>query len=156
MEKGLLPHSSARGASARSEEARLAYVALTRAADELVVTWTDSRGKRQSGPSPFLPTITTAIRTSDPPPPELRELSASRAKKTTPDEMLTTTINAWCTHRARVARIEPQGVLATRQVRAIVRARPQTTDELASVTHVVFARRYGEEILQLVRDSASN
>ena len=156
MEKGLLPHSSARGATARSEEARLAYVALTRAADELVVTWTDSRGKRQSGPSPFLPTITTATPTSDPPPPELRELSASRAKKITPDELLTTTINDWCTHRARIARIEPQGVLATRQVRAIVRARPQTTDELASVTDVVFARRYGEEILQLVRDAASN
>ena len=51
-ETGYLPHSSARTAAQKAEEARLGYVALTRAADDLVVTWARQRRKRNRTRSP--------------------------------------------------------------------------------------------------------
>lgn len=153
LEKGLMPHSSARATEARSEEARLAYVALTRAGDDLTITWTDMRGKKQSGPSPFLPSVTTAIPQFSPPPDEFREIARTRSPKLTNDDSLKKAINEWCIQRARAARINPDGVLADRQIRSIVRTKPTTMEELSEVTDVLFARRYGEELLTIISES---
>ena len=54
--EGLVPHSAARTPEAQAEERRLLYVALSRATDQLVVTWApsvDLRG-RPRGASPWL------------------------------------------------------------------------------------------------------
>ncbi len=55
FETDLVPHSTARSADARTEEARLAHVAFTRAADHLVVTWAMTRHDRATGPSALVP-----------------------------------------------------------------------------------------------------
>ena len=149
-EKGLLPHRGARGAVARSEEARLAYVALTRAADELVVTWTDSRNGKSSGPSPFLPTVTTEIPTFDPPPEELRR----RARVHNIGNPVQNAIEEWRRNAARLARVEPHAILSTRSIRMMVRDVPTSLEDIARMSDPVFARRHGEALLAVITQAS--
>ena len=146
MEKGLLPHRSARTGSARSEEARLAYVALTRAADELVVTWTDQRNTKSSGPSPFLPSVTTSVPVIDAPPEELRRIARQRPQQ----DPLELALEEWRQQKARNSRMEPNGILTTSQMRSIVRDKPSTEEALAGLTDIIFARRYAAELIATI------
>ena len=145
-EKGLLPYRSARSPQARSEEARLAYVALTRAADELIVTWTDQRNGKPSGPSPLLPSVTTASPIVDAPPAEFRAVAS---RKSTRDPIVEA-LDAWRRRHARTARIEPDGVLNKRQMKALAFQKPKTIEEIAHILDDVFAARFGEEIIAVV------
>ena len=149
-EKGLLPHRGARGAVARSEEARLAYVALTRAADELVVTWTDSRNGKASGPSPFLPTVTTETPTFDPPPEELRR----RARVQNIGNPVQNAIEEWRRNAARLSRVEPHAILSTRSIRMMMRDVPTSVDDIARMSDPVFARRHGEALLAVINQAS--
>ena len=151
MEKGLLPHRSARGASARSEEARLAYVALTRAADELVVTWTDSRNGRSSGPSPFLPSVTANTPQPAAPPEELRRFNRSLPQR----NRLENELREWRDAHAHSRRVDPEAVLPDRSVKRLVRVQPSTVDEIAKIVDAVFAHRYGEEVLTILRNGST-
>jgi DNA helicase II / ATP-dependent DNA helicase PcrA len=72
FEDGFVPAAAATRAAARDEEARLAYVALTRAKRELHVTWAASRvvGARERAvrsPSPWLGDVTAAVERLEPP-----------------------------------------------------------------------------------------
>lgn len=147
MEKGFLPHRSARSALARSEEARLAYVALTRAADELVVTWTDTRNGRATGPSPFLPSVTTDIPIPAAPPPEIRTIARALPTR----DPLELELNDWRQALAHGRRAEPDAILPVRSLKRIVRLRPTTTAEIADIVDSVFAHRYGDEILEIIQ-----
>ena len=149
MEKGLLPHRSARTGAARSEEARLAYVALTRAADELVVTWTDQRNTKSSGPSPFLPSVTTSVPVVDAPPEELRRIARQRPIQ----DPLEVALEEWRQQKARIGRMEPNGILTTTQMRNIVRDKPTTEDAVASITDIIFARRYAAELIETINSA---
>ena len=151
MEKGFLPHRSARGATARSEEARLAYVALTRAADELVVTWTDSRNGRSSGPSPFLPSVTTDTPQPSAPPEELRRFNRSLPQR----NRLENELREWRDAHAHRRRVDPEAVLPDRSVKRLVRVQPSTVDEIAKIVDAVFAHRYGEEVLTILRNGST-
>jgi DNA helicase-2/ATP-dependent DNA helicase PcrA len=151
MEKGFLPHRSARGATARSEEARLAYVALTRAADELVVTWTDSRNGRSSGPSPFLPSVTTDTPEPAAPPEELRRFNRSLPQR----NRLENELRDWRDAHAHSRRVDPEAVLPDRSVKRLVRVQPSTVDEIAKIVDAVFAHRYGEEVLTILRNGST-
>jgi DNA helicase-2/ATP-dependent DNA helicase PcrA len=149
-EKGLLPFSRARTAAAKSEEARLAYVAFTRAADELVITWTDKRNNRSSGPSPLLPSYTTAIPIADAPPEELRRIAARRSTKNPIEEA----IDTWRRKQARTARIDPDGVITKRQLKALAFQKPTTVQEIADIIDDSFASRFGEELLAVMGTAA--
>jgi DNA helicase-2/ATP-dependent DNA helicase PcrA len=65
LEDGLVPIGHARTAAEHAEERRLFYVALTRARDELVLSWAEHRtfGTRTSprSPSPYLEEIAPAL-----------------------------------------------------------------------------------------------
>lgn len=151
-EKGLLPHRSARGAEARAEEVRLAYVACTRAADQLTISWSDRRGGKPAGPSPFLPSLTTETPVAEPPSAEFR----GRSRTSAPVDPLIVALESWRTTRARHGRVSPDTVLSMRQMRAIARNEPRTVDELARVTGALFASRHGEEIVALVVGATSD
>lgn len=142
-ERGLLPHSSARGHAARAEEARLAYVAFTRASDRLVVTWTDERKGKPSGPSPFLPWLDTREPAVDAPVPEIRALAAQARQGNSARDALET----WRANRARIARVSPETVLSARHLRAIATLGAPTRDDIARVTGETFANRFADEIL---------
>lgn len=145
-EKGLLPYRSARTAQAKSEEARLAYVALTRAADELIVTWTDQRNGKPTGPSPLLPTVTTALPVVDAPHSDFRAITARRSTK----DPIVDALDTWRRRHARTARIDPDGVLNKRQMKALAFQKPTSVQHIAEILDDVFAARFGDEIVAVI------
>ena len=54
VEEGLMPHERALEGASAEEERRLAYVAMTRAREQLVLTWARSRGGHRQARSRFL------------------------------------------------------------------------------------------------------
>jgi DNA helicase-2/ATP-dependent DNA helicase PcrA len=60
VEEGLAPHSSAVSEAQLAEEARLLHVAVTRAAEHLVVTHAHSRSRRPTQPSRWLAALAAA------------------------------------------------------------------------------------------------
>ena len=64
-ETGLLPHRRSTSPAALAEERRLAYVAATRAVEELHLTWAAQRstpwGTRHARPSPFLDGVEASV-----------------------------------------------------------------------------------------------
>lgn len=145
-EKGLLPHSSARGHEARSEEARLAYVAFTRAGHELVVTWTDTRKGRSTGPSPFLPHLTTVTSPVSDPGHEVRAVAAQSRRSTLVFDALVD----WRARRARAARTVPQAILTDRQMHRLAGEHPRTVADVAAIVDRAFAERFGDELISLI------
>ncbi len=159
-EDGSIPIASARRRSARDEEARLFYVAITRASAEVVLHWARSRsgrnGPRSRQRSPFLEGFEDAVAASAPAagtdaPDVLRSLRASLRPAPTPDPLLAA-LRAWRTGRARAARTVPDAVVPDELLLAIADVRPRTPEELAALPGLGPARRsrYGDELLAVV------
>ena len=145
VEKGLVPHRSATTVAERQEEARLLYVALTRATDRLVLTRAERRGGYARDASPFVATLDL----SEPPlPPPPRRERPTRVVDTGIGEAL----RAWRREAARRARVLPQQVCSDRDLATIARRRPATVDELVSITSLgpLTARRLAPELLAIV------
>ena len=145
-ETGYLPHSSARTAVQKAEEARLGYVALTRAADDLVVTWAKHRRKRNRTRSPLLPVDATVVTSQRGPTPDIKRISG-RAPK---NDALTVALREWREDTARRSRLSANGILTDRHIREIVAAPPRTVAELADVIDMAFATRHGESLLAVI------
>lgn len=121
-EDGLVPHASAVSATQLAEEARLFYVAITRAARDLLITHCSSRQRKPATPSRWLKAVgaTTAIDEPIAPP-------APRTK--TPDPL--EPYRQW---RAAIARVGGQSELAVcsdRVLRSLVASPPADVAELA-------------------------
>jgi DNA helicase-2/ATP-dependent DNA helicase PcrA len=144
MEKGLLPHFNARTEAARKEEARLAYVALTRASDALVVTWTDTRNARRTGPSSLLRDMPTGDIDVAPPPPEIRAIVAERENKTRPNKAL----EEWRKNAARAARVDPSAIITDGQLRQLSDQLPTTEEQVAAIIGPMLARRHAHRIIR--------
>lgn len=154
MERGLMPHSRARDAINKSEEARLAYVALTRAASFLSVTWTDTRAGKKTGPSPLLPHLQTITSSAEPPSPEFHAVTEEfRHKSHARGVSLEAALDSWRTHRASIAGISPDGVLATRHIKQLVRQRPDTEEGVSAIIGEYSARRFAADILAILQTS---
>ena len=143
VESSLVPHKSASTAAAKAEEARLLYVAFTRATDRLVVTRATRRGGYARTVSPFISDID--LRDAPPAPPPRR----TRAHV----DPLLAAVRTWRDDAARRAGVLPTQLCSDRDVDAIVRARPTSADELAASTSfgVITAERLAPEILEIVR-----
>lgn len=150
-EKGLLPHRGARGTAAREEETRLAYVAFTRAADRLIVSWCDSRDGRQAGPSPLLPALSTSVPAAAAPTEEFRRRRTSQPTS----HPLRIALEQWRSTKSHQQRVAPETLLTDRQIRDLVRAAPANEADIAEHTDPVFARLFADEILAAVRESTS-
>ena len=73
VEEGLVPHASAVSPAQQAEEARLAYVAVTRAAHHLVLTAAEERNGRAAAPSRWIDAVVeSAVADRPAPPPEPR------------------------------------------------------------------------------------
>jgi DNA helicase-2/ATP-dependent DNA helicase PcrA len=145
VEKGLVPHRSATTVAQRQEEARLLYVALTRATDHLVLTRAERRGGYARDPSPLIATLDLSAPPLPPPPPRVRR-TAGR------DTGVGEALRAWRREAARRARVLPQQVCSDRDLATIARRRPTTVDELVSTTSLgpLTARRLAPEILAVI------
>ncbi len=158
-EDGFVPVAHARTSAARAEEARLLYVAMTRAQRELRITWAEQRtfsGKvvdRRRSPllEPLLSPGAVPEATPDPDDTWLAELAVQRdllaGAPTT--EPAFESLRRWRDGTARAARIDPDAVLPDHVLHRVVAARPRSVDELGAVRGVgpVLARRFGSAML---------
>lgn len=145
LERGLVPHASAKAPEARAEELRLLYVALTRAEQELHVTWARNRNGRPRTPSPLLAAVEEGRRAEPPapPPPGLVE-AAPRPERTT-----LAALEAWRTAAAKAAGLPERAVCSDDALRAVARDLPATVEELAAIPEVgpLAAHRLGPRML---------
>lgn len=127
-ETSLVPHRSATTNAARAEEARLLYVALTRATDVLCVHWAQRRAGYQRKPTPLLERFTSETPTPAAPPTELATLVRSD-RSVTLDRL-----RAWRADAARAAGILPDAVCTDRTLAEIAVRRPASPEELDGIT----------------------
>ncbi len=126
VEDGLVPHSSAVTPDQRAEEARLLYVALTRASDELVVTAAGTRRGAVTVESPWLRAIRASAAATDPviaPPPGL-------PRRRPADDPLDA-LRAWRTTVARRAGIDDRAVCSDQVLRRLHDEPPRNVDDVA-------------------------
>jgi DNA helicase II / ATP-dependent DNA helicase PcrA len=151
-EIGLVPHFSAKTEDERNEEIRLSYVAITRASDRLVFTYSASRNGRDTRPSEFLSALPIA---PAPEPPSVDFLEGQRRRRQEPAlaaDPLVAEIEQWRRGAARVAGVSPAMILSDRAVRAIAELRPSSIDELEAIEGVgrSTAMRIGPRVLEAI------
>jgi DNA helicase II / ATP-dependent DNA helicase PcrA len=162
LEDGLVPITHARTPGRRAEEARLLYVAMTRAADELRCTWAAERmvgGKpTERRLTPWLKGLADDQRrvpdaTATGPAPDWRTRLADQrallAAATPPVSPRLAALQAWRDDQARAARVEPAALLDDRLLEMIAEARPVTHDQLVAVPGMgpLLAARVGDGLL---------
>jgi len=152
-EIGLVPHTSARTDEALAEESRLAYVAVTRASDRLILTSARQRRGTNTRPSSFLSRLPTA---PPPAPPSDDFLDGQRRRRerldSTGDALLDALID-WRSRTARVSGVTPSLICSDRTLAEIARRRPNSLDDLSAVPGVgtLLAHRIGDRIIELIR-----
>lgn len=165
-EDGYVPIAHARTAAARAEEARLLYVAMTRAQQELRITWAEHRtfgGKvveRRRSPllDPLVQRAAACPAPTEPgpitPPVEDWSDQVARQREVLQPGRVTRApeleaLRRWRDGAARAARIDPEAVLPDHVLRRVVAARPRDLTELGEVPGVgpILASRFGEAML---------
>jgi DNA helicase-2/ATP-dependent DNA helicase PcrA len=125
-EDQLIPHSSANSADQLAEEARLFYVALTRAEQHLVITHASQRGERVVAPSRWLPSVLETVDDDAPvPPPPDRTWRHAPADPLAP-------YREWRTAIARVSGQPEHSVCTDRVLRSLLHSPPVDAHELAT------------------------
>ncbi len=131
VETGLVPHRSATTTAGRAEEARLLYVALTRAESQLLITFAERRGGYRRKLSPLLEGFApepTAVQSAP------DEVLPQRRRPRV--DLVLEAVRAWRATAARSANILPEQLCSDHVVREIAAARPASVGELAEVNGV--------------------
>ena len=151
VEVGLVPHGSASTAVQRAEESRLLYVALTRAGDELVITYAAKRHDAPSGPSPWLEPVaaTLAAEPHHPPPPQLRAVHP-------PTDPLAP-LREWRAGVARAAGVDDRAVCSDRVLLSLLAEPPTDVATIAARLGVGLgaAERLAPKLLSLLAPLAA-
>jgi len=148
--------------AARAEEARLLYVALTRATDRLVVTWAQRRGSKSTSRSPLLPDLggPSSGEAPEPLPDEIVALVTRRTASEPADERTATLgrLRQWRSAAARAANVPESFVLEDRVLERIADTMPESEQALARIEGVgaIAARRLAARILPLLRTAGSS
>ncbi|MFM7744707.1 MAG: 3'-5' exonuclease, partial [Actinomycetota bacterium] len=151
-EKGVLPHSSARTPAQRAEEVRLAYVAVTRAAERLCITWARQRGNRKTTLSPFVADLPLGVTTRASMPTDLRDIANTKNKGTALGAL-----REWRRERARRLGTTESAVCADALLQRIADRNPTTAGELAEIVGPMTAATLAPEVLAvLVAFAGSN
>ena len=159
-EDGSIPHVSARRRAARDEEARLLYVAITRAALEVQLHWARTRTirgiRRDRQRSPFLDGFEAAVTEETVPETAAGDRHIASLRSVVgaprPPDPLLAALQAWRAGRARAARTAPEVVLADETLVAIATLRPRTADAVATIPGIGPSRahRYAPEVIAIV------
>jgi len=126
VQTGSVPHGTARTVAARAEEARLLYVAMTRASDRLVVTWVERYGGYARRPSPLIEALPLGESAVVAPPPTLPH------HEHTPTDLAVAALQRWRSETARAVGALPEQVCSDHALAAIAASRPATIDDLAA------------------------
>ncbi len=174
IEEGYVPISHAKTAAARAEEARLLYVAMTRAQRELRITWAEQRTfsskvverRRSALLDPIVrrqPTDTDRTHEQRVPTPpvegwaqEVAERRAMLARARRVGVPGLDALHQWRDTTARAARVDPATVLPDHVLARVAAARPQDLEELGAIHGVgtILASRFGAAILDALQSSA--
>lgn len=127
-ETSLVPHRTATTGAAKAEEARLLYVAATRATDQLFVHWAGRRGGYQRKLTPLLDGFVSHAPEPMPAPAEL--VVPVRSQREERLERL----RAWRDTTARAGGMLPQELCTDAALAAIADGVPATPDELDAFT----------------------
>lgn len=127
VETGLVPHGSATTAAQRDEEARLLYVACTRAREQLIITWAGRRNGRSTNCSPLIAGVGDAAAEAVVAP------LVRRPPRPTPDPVYTALVT-WRRNAAKAAQVEPAAICSDESLRAVAQARPTTVEAVAALT----------------------
>jgi len=171
IEDGYVPISHAKTAAAKAEEARLLYVAMTRAQRELRITWADQRTFAakvvERRRSPLLDPIVTMQSAADlgptrravvPPVDDWTEqVAEQRALLSTARHAATPGLDAlhqWREIAARAARVDPATVLPDHVLTRIATVQPSDLGQLSAIHGVgqILATRFGPAILGALHD----
>jgi DNA helicase II / ATP-dependent DNA helicase PcrA len=166
VEQGLVPISYARTPHAKAEEQRLLHVALSRAIDELHVSWVAERvvaGRARSRkPSPWLDQLNGTSSDGESPAVDKRErlagararLRAQRPDAVPIDRALFDKLKEWRINTARAAEVPAFVVFNDATLEAITAAGPTTRTALLAVSGVGPTKldRYGEAVLAIIAE----
>lgn len=144
-EKGVLPHSSAKTPAQRAEEVRLAYVAVTRAAERLRITWARERNGRKATLSPLVADLPLGETTRAAMPTDLRDMANTGNKETALGAL-----REWRRDRARRLGTTESAVCADALLQRIADRSPTTTDELAEIVGPMTAETLAPEVLAVL------
>ena len=150
-EVGLMPHSSAKSDLERAEEIRLAYVAITRASDDLILTHAHRRRDRARTRSPFIDGA-DAVEPGVAPPAQFRRDNERRRTSTESHDSVLLELREWRNAAGRAAQVDATMLCSDATLKRIAQRAPRTLDDLTSIDGVgpLLARRAGERILEAV------
>ncbi len=174
IEEGYVPISHARTASARAEEARLLYVAMTRAQRELRITWAEQRTFAskvvERRPSPLLEPLLArrrlapaSVEPAGPITPPVDDWAAQVARQRAALAASSRTgtpgleaLHRWRDDAARAARVEPDAVLPDHVLARVASTRPDDLAELGAIRGVgaIMASRFGQAMLDALAQPA--
>ena len=156
-ERGLMPHSSASSEEQLREEARLAYVACTRAADHLTVIRAKRRKGRVTTPSPYFAQLPDGVEQRG-----SHVVEAPRQRLSTPTDPgvlaerdLKRRLRDVRDVIARTNFTLPEAVLSDVEIARIVAERPRDVEHLARILGPLTANRLGGAILREVSHTAT-
>lgn len=131
-ETGSVPHRSATTKEALAEEARLLYVAITRATDHCAISHAERRGGYRREPSPFLAAVETGSSAPVGPPPEIAAVLAARRRD--PGQIRRDALHRWRADVARATGAMPESICSDRVLTRLADEPPTTTEELDRLT----------------------
>ncbi|GAC1319776.1 MAG: ATP-dependent DNA helicase UvrD2 [Acidimicrobiales bacterium] len=159
VEEGLVPIGGP--AAAVAEEQRLLYVAVTRARDELTVSWAARRtasdgATYEAQPSRWIAPLTAAVARlgAAPPPAEQQDRLAGLRRGLAPDAATTrrAALAVWRDRRARAARIPPAAVLSDRILDALATGDVHTAADVGRIAAAAGRRAqlWAPEVLRVL------
>ncbi len=147
-EIGLLPHSSAKTTQQKAEETRLAYVALTRAGNQLVITWARSRNGRPSKMSHLIEGLPLGSEQTMSSPRVTRSVAPS-----TPSNDLRSALLSWRNLRARELLVPPASICSDEEISLVIQKLPRSETDVAEIFGPLTSSRVAVDIIKLVNDS---
>lgn len=149
-ERGFMPHASASTDEQRREETRLAYVACTRAADQLFVLRALRRKARLTTESPFFANLPADVHRRDAHAVavERPRLAPTVAPAVAAERQLRKRL---CSVREIIARSNftlPEAVLSDHELSRIITERPHDMEHLSRILGPITASRLGAAILR--------
>ena len=147
-ESGLLPHASAKTAQQKSEETRLAYVALTRASEQLVVTWAHSRNGRKSTRSHLIENLPLGSKPKPVSPPARETVTVA-----SPSEELREALISWRTIRAKALFMQPTSICSDEELQLVLQNLPRTEADVAEIFGSMTSLKVADDIISIVTNS---
>jgi DNA helicase II / ATP-dependent DNA helicase PcrA len=129
VEPGLVPHGSAGGEAQRAEESRLFHVAITRAEDELFITWAATRQGSPAGPSPWVDAVRSVSAPDVVVGPPSTSTDGHSGPRVAPDPL--DALRRWRNTVARAGSVADVAVCPDRVLKSLLTDRPVDVAELA-------------------------